>query len=129
MMKLETTNNPDWQGFTRILELMTFIEEIEDRSGQDICQAVDEFCQLPVNPGQTISLEEVVFWAGVASGMEFSRHAAEQEEPESANAEKMLVFASLFAHSLKHAIVDLAIGELEPQPTGPWRDIAMRFRH
>ena len=129
MMKLETTSSRDWQGFTRILEVMTFIDEIEDRSEEEIRNAVEQFCQLPTNPGQTMSLEEVVFWAGVATGMEFSRRAQAESDVDSCTADRMLVFASLFAHSMKNAIVDLAIGELEPQTREPWRDMGIRFRH
>jgi len=113
MMKLDATNARDWQGFSRILELMTFVDEVEERSPEEVRQALERFCQLPPNPGQTMSLEEVVFWAGVASGMEFSQFAREQANP--GFEEKMLLFASLFAHSMKNAIVDLAIGELESQ--------------
>lgn len=112
MMKLETANRRDWQGFTRILEVMAFLDEIESRSPAEIREAVEGFCELPTNPGQTMSMEEVVFWAGVASGMEFWRHA-EEETIDSDTAEKMLVFSSIFAHSMKSAIVDLALGELE----------------
>ena len=112
-MKLDATNARDWQGFSRILELMTFVDEVEERSPEEVRQALERFCQLPPNPGQTMSLEEVVFWAGVASGMEFSQFAREQPNP--GFEEKMLLFASLFAHSMKNAIVDLAIGELESQ--------------
>jgi hypothetical protein len=128
MMKLETTNSRDWQGFTRILEVMAFVDDIEDRSEEEVRSAVEQFCQLPANPGQTMSLEEVVFWAGVACGMEFCRQAREQADPDSGPAARMLVFASLFAHSMKNAIVDLAIGELEPQAREPWRDLGVRFR-
>lgn len=129
MMKLETTNNRDWQGFTRILEIMTFVDEMEDRSEEELRSAVEQFCQLPANPGQSMSLEEVVFWAGVASGMEFSRRAQAQGELDATTTDKMLVFASLFAHSMKNAIVDLAIGELEPQSSESCRGIGIRFRH
>jgi hypothetical protein len=115
MIKLETRNSRDWQGFTKILEVITFLNELDDRSEQEVRQAIDQFCQLPANPGQTMSLEEVVFWAGVASGMEFARRAQDQDELDGGSTDKMLVFASLFSHSLKNAIVDLAIGELETQ--------------
>ena len=112
-MKLDATNARDWQGFSRILELMTFMDEVQERSPEEVRQGLERFCQLPSNPGQTMSLEEVVFWAGVASGMEFSQYSREQPDP--SFEEKMLLFASLFAHSIKNAIVDLAIGELESQ--------------
>lgn len=113
MMKLETANGRDWQGFTRILEIMSFVDEIAEHSEADVQEAVDRFCELPPNPGQTMGLEEVVFWAGVASGMEFWRRAEAEEIVQPSTAEKMLVFSSIFAHSMKNAIVDLALGELE----------------
>jgi hypothetical protein len=120
MMKLETTDRRDWQGFTRILEVMTFLDEIEERSPHEVRDTVEGFCELPSNPGQSMSMEEVVFWSGVASGMEFWRHA-EAETVDSATAEKMLIFSSIFSHSMKNAIVDLALGELEPEAKTPWK--------
>jgi hypothetical protein len=116
MMKLDTANRHDWQGFTRILEVMSFLDEIENNSSDDIQEKIEGFCELPPNPSQTMSMEEVVFWAGVATGMEYWRHA-EEEDP--ANAEKMLVFSSIFAHSMKNAIVDLALGDLEGEEKKP----------
>lgn len=115
MMRLDTSNRRDWQGFTRILEVMTFLDEIEAHSTEDVHEAIDQFCELPTNPGQTMSMEEVVFWAGVATGMEAERHAGEEEGVDAATSEKMLVYASIFAHSIKNAIVDLALGNLEAE--------------
>jgi hypothetical protein len=113
MMRLETTDRKDWQGFTRILEVLTLLDEIQQRSPEEIREAVDGFCDLPPNPGQTVSMEEVVFWAGIATGMELRRYA-EDETVDEAVAEKMLIFSSIFAHSIKSAIVDLALGDLDP---------------
>ena len=128
MMKLETANGRDWQGFTRILEIMSFVDEIGEQSEADIRDTIDRLCQLPPNPGQTMSLEEVVFWGGVASGMEFWRHAEEDGTVDPNTAEKMLVFSSLFAHSMKNAIVDLALGELEPDNRRSWPKLGSRSR-
>ena len=127
MMKLETTNRRDWQGFTRILEVMSFVDELGEHAPEDIRETVEGFCELPTNPGQTMSLEEVVFWAGVASGMEFWRHA-EEDSVDPSTAEKMLVFSSIFAHSMKNAIVDLALGELDPEEKRPFPKIGTRSR-
>ena len=114
MMKLDVKNGNDWQGFSRILEIMSFVDEIEDTAPDDIRETVQSFSELPANAGQSMSLEEVVFWAGVATGMEFARHAEEGTiDPETA--EKLLVFSSIFSHSTKSAIVDLALGQLEPE--------------
>src|SRR3954451_4515613 len=126
MMKLDTTNRRDWQGFTRILEVMTFLDEIETRSKEEVQEAVDDFCDLPPNPGQTMSMEEVVFWAGVASGIEYSRHA-DEDTVDPVSAEKMLVFSSIFAHSMKNAVVDLALGDMEAEDKKPWQKMDTRI--
>jgi len=112
MMKLETTNRQDWQGFSRILEVMSFVDEVENFSPEESREIMEKLCQLPLCPSQTMSMEEVVFWAGVAVGMQLSQHTEEGTvDPDTA--EKVLVFSSLFEHSTKNAIVDLALGEIE----------------
>lgn len=103
--------------------MLSFIDEIDTRSTDEIRDAVQRFCELPPNPGQTMSMEEVVFWAGVASGMEFWRHA-EEETVDPNTAEKMLIFSSIFAHSMKNAIVDLALGDLESENHNPWEKLS-----
>ena len=124
-MKLETTNRQDWQGFSRILEVMSFIDEVDNFSPEESRDIMEKLCQLPLCPSQTMSMEEVVFWAGVAVGMQLSQHTEEGSvDPETA--EKVLVFSSLFEHSTRNAIVDLALGEMEAprsqsyQKTGSW---------
>ena len=109
MMKLETTNRHDWQGFSRILEVMSFVDEAEGFTPEESREILDKLCQLPPCPGETMSMEEVVFWAGMAAGMEISRLVEEGRiDPETA--EKVLIFSSIFEHSTKTAIVDLALG-------------------
>ncbi|HZQ18391.1 MAG TPA: hypothetical protein VFA90_06690 [Terriglobales bacterium] len=115
MMKLDTTNGHDWQGFSKILEVMSFVDEADGFSPEEAHQVVDKLCQLPPCPGETMSMEEVVFWAGIAAGMELARHAEEGAIDEE-TAEKVLVFSSVFEHSTKTAIVDLALGDLEHTP-------------
>jgi hypothetical protein len=114
MMRLETGDKKDWQGFTRILEVLTLLDEIQQRSPREIREAIDGFCELPPNPGETVSMEEVVFWAGIATGMELQSHT-EDGTVDEAVAERMLIFSSIFAHSMKNAIVDLAVGDLDPE--------------
>jgi hypothetical protein len=115
MLKLETKNGRDWQGFSRILEIMSFIDGIEESSPEEARETAEGLCDLPPNPETTMSLEEVVFWSGVAAGMDLERYA-EEDKIDAATAEKILVFASLFGHSTKNAIVDLALGQIEPKP-------------
>ncbi len=114
MMKLDSKNGSDWQGFSRILEIMSFLDGIEESCPEEIRDTAQKLCELPSNSGQTMSLEEVVFWAGVASGMEIARHA-DEETIDSETAGKMLIFSSIFSHSTKNAIVDLALGQMEPE--------------
>ncbi len=117
MMKLETTNPQDWQGFSRILEVMSFVDEVDNFSPEETREILERLCQIPPCPGQTMSMEEVVFWAGVAAGMELSQHAEEgRVDPETA--EKVFIFSSIFEHSTRNAIVDLALGDIEaPRPS------------
>lgn len=116
MMKLDSTNRQDWQGFSRILEVMSFVGEIDVFNPEENREIMDKLCQLPPCPGQTMSMEEVVFWAGVAVGMQVSQQA-EQGNIDAETEEKVLVFSSIFEHSTKNAIVDLALGEMEtPNP-------------
>ncbi len=122
MMKLETKNGTDWQGFSRILEIISFVDDLEDTAPEDVRETGESFCELPPDPGKTMSLEEVVFWAGFAAGMEFERQA-DEDNVDPATADKMLVFSSLFSHSMKNAIVDLALKQLERQAQGALRKI------
>jgi hypothetical protein len=117
MMKLESTNRQDWQGFSRILEVMSFIDEIDNFRPDETREVMEKLCQLPPCAGETMSMEEVVFWAGVAVGMQVAQHA-EEGKVDSETEEKVLVFSSIFEHSTKNAIVDLALGEMEA-PTPP----------
>ena len=112
MMKLETTNRHDWQGFSRILEVMSFVDEADGFTAEESREIIEKLCQLPPCPGETMSMEEVVFWAGLAAGMELSR-LAEEDRIDPETAEKILVFSSIFEHSTKTAIVDLALGDME----------------
>jgi len=112
MMKLESTNRQDWQGVSRILEVMSFVGEIDTFNPEETRGIMERLCQLPPCPGQTMSMEEVVFWAGVAVGMQVSQHA-EEGGIDAETEEKVLVFSSIFEHSTKNAIVDLALGEME----------------
>ncbi|MGH9514131.1 MAG: hypothetical protein ACRD3P_00440 [Terriglobales bacterium] len=95
---------------------MSFVDEIDNFSPDEVREVMEKLCQLPPCPGQTMSMEEVVFWAGVAVGMQVSQHA-EDGNVDSETQEKVLVFSSIFEHSTKNAIVDLALGEMDtPNP-------------
>lgn len=104
---------------------MTFLDEIEERTPEEVSEAIERFCELPPDPGQSMSMEEVVFWSGVASGMEFWRNA-EEDTVDASTAEKMLIFSSIFSHSIKNAIVDLALVDLDPDAEKPWQRLRNR---
>ena len=120
MMKLETSNRNDWQGFSRILEVMSLVDDIADLTPEEVQETVSKLCELPMNPGETMSMEEVVFWAGIAMGLELWQKA-EEEMIDPATAERIQVFASFFGYSTKNAIVDLALGEIEPREQPLWQ--------
>jgi len=126
MMKLESTNRQDWQGFSRILEVMSFVGEIDTFDSGETREIMEKLCQLPPCPEQMMSMEEVVFWAGVAVGMQVSQHA-EEGRVDAETEEKVLLFSSIFEHSTKNAIVDLALGEMEapnrPTLSEDWKSI------
>ena len=125
MMKLESTNRQDWQGFSRILEIMSFVGEIDSFNLEESREIMERLCQLPPCPGQTMSMEEVVFWAGVAVGMQVSQHA-EEGGIDAETEEKVLVFSSIFEHSTRNAIVDLALGEIEAPPRTSYQKTGSR---
>ena len=125
MMKLESTNRQDWQGFSRILEIMSFVGEIDSFNLEESREIMERLCQLPPCPGQTMSMEEVVFWAGVAVGMQVSRQA-DEGRIDAETEEKVLVFSSIFEHSTRNAIVDLALGEIEAPPRTSYQKTGSR---
>ena len=139
MMKLETANRQDWQGFSRLLEVMSFVDEVDSFNPEESREILERLCQIPPCPGQTMSMEEVVFWAGVAVGMQLSQHA-EDGGVDAETAEKVFIFSSIslirrgrisgssirifssiFEHSTKNAIVDLALGDIEAPRTSAYQ--------
>lgn len=106
-------NFRDWQAFSRIIEIMSFIDRIGELSPDEIRSTAEKLCELPADAQHTMSMEEVVFWAGVATGMDVCRNA-DEELIDDATADKFNVYASLFAYSTRNAVVDLALQQLEP---------------
>src|SRR5438094_884416 len=70
-------NTRNLQAFSRIFEVMSFVDRIQELSPEEIEETAHRLCQLPANPGNSMSLEEVVFWAGVSTGMDVSRSMQE----------------------------------------------------
>ena len=91
---------------------MSFVDDAGGFTREEAREMVERFCQLPPSPGETMSMEEVVFWAGIAAGMEISLRV-EEGTFDAESAERILVFSSLFQHSTKTAIVDLALRNME----------------
>ncbi len=110
---MDTGNQRDLQAFAKIIEVMSFVEDIHDLNSEEIQERVQALCELPPAPHQTMGVQEVVFWAGVATGMDVSRRAQEAVIDQSA-ADKFLLYSSLFAHSTRVAVVDLTLQQLEP---------------
>jgi hypothetical protein len=106
------SDDRNWQAFSKIVEVMSFVDGIRDLDPQEIEERAQTLCELPPDPKHSMGVEEVIFWAGVATGMDVSRQAQEAViDP--GTADKLLVYSSLFAHSTKNAVVDLALQQME----------------
>ena len=92
---------------------MSFVDKIQELTPEEIQETARRRCELPANPSRTMSLEEVVFWAGVSTGMEFCRNV-DQEIVDGSSADRIQAYSSLLAYSTKNAVVDLTLEQLEP---------------
>jgi predicted nuclease of restriction endonuclease-like RecB superfamily len=110
---MEISDARDLQAFAKIVEIMSFVDDIQEMDSEEIRERVQSLCELPPAPHHSMGVEEVVFWAGVATGMDVSRRA-EEAVLEQSIADKLLLYSSLFAHSTKTAVVDLALQQLDP---------------
>jgi len=106
-------NTRDLQAFSRIFEVMSFVDRIQELSPEEIEETAHRLCQLPANPRNSMSLEEVVFWAGVATGMDLSR-SMQEDLLDGGSASKIEAYSSLLAYSTKNAVVDITLEQLEP---------------
>ncbi len=103
----------NYEAFSRIIEMMSLMERVHELSPEDVRGTTEEICDLPENPQQSMSMEEVVFWAGLATGMEVCRNF-EEGFLDAETAEKLMTYSSLFAYSTRNAVVELVLQELEP---------------
>jgi len=107
----------DLEAFSRIFELMSFVDRIQELSPEEISETAHRLCQLPANPENSMSLEEVVFWAGVATGMDLSR-SMQEDLLDEGSANKIEAYSSLLAYSTKNAVVDITLQQIEPSKVG-----------
>ena len=92
--------------------MISFVDGIPAMSTEEIEETAHRMCELPSDPERTMSMEEVVFWAGVATGMEICKNMQE-DLLDGASAEKIRAYSSLLAYSTKNALVDLTLEQLE----------------
>ncbi len=110
-MNRETTFQ-NYQAFSRIIDMMSLMDRVHELTPNEVRESVSEICSFPENPRQEVSMEEVVFWAGVATGMEVCRNF-EEGSIDAEAAEKFMTYSSLFAYSTQSAVVDLTLQNLE----------------
>ena len=103
----------DLQPFCKIFEVMSFMDRIKDLSPDEIQQTAMSLCQLPANPENQLSLEEVVFWAGIATGLDLAQQAQESALDDE-SLERIEAYSGLLAYSTKNAVVDLTLERLDP---------------
>jgi len=100
------------QPFCKIFEVMAFLDRISDLSPEEIHETAMGLCELPANPEKSLSMEEVVFWAGLATGLEFARQSQEGVLDDE-SLERIEAYSGLLAYSTKNAVVDLTLEGLE----------------
>jgi hypothetical protein len=110
MNKESTLQN--YQAFSRIIEMMSLMERAHELSPEETCETANSLCDLTDDSKQDVSMEEVLFWAGVATGMEVCRNF-EEGSIDAQTAEKIMSYSSLFAYSTQNAVVDLTLRSLE----------------
>jgi len=93
--------------------MISFVDGIPEMSAEEIEETAHRMCELPSDPERTMSMEEVVFWAGLATGMEICK-SRQEDLLDGASAEKIQAYSSLLAYSTKNALVDLTLEQLEP---------------
>jgi len=93
--------------------MISFVDGIPEMSAEEIEETAHRMCELPSDPERTMSMEEVVFWAGLATGMEICK-SRQDDLLDGASAEKIQAYSSLLAYSTKNALVDLTLEQLEP---------------
>jgi hypothetical protein len=91
---------------------MSFVDRIKEMTPEEIEEATQKLCELPANAERTMSMEEVVFWAGVATGIDVLK-SAQDDLLDDTSAEKIQAYSSLLAYSTKNALIDLTLQELE----------------
>ena len=101
-----------WHTYSRILNLMVLMETLPDLSPGEQAEAVSKVCEQSENARHSMTLDEIVFWAGMASGLELSRNLeAGKVDPDIRD--RVACFATLFAESTKSAVVEMTIRDLE----------------
>lgn len=105
-------NSRDLESFARILEVMSFVDAMPELDEEEMQETTERICELPTSPEHSMSMAEVVFWAGVATGMDVSR-GAQSEKIDPGVTEKFLLYSSLFAYSTRHAVVDATLQQMD----------------
>lgn len=101
-----------WRTYSRILNLMTLMETLPDLSPEEREDAISKLCEQSENARHSMTLDEIVFWAGIATGLQLSRNVeAANVDPELRD--RVACFATLFAESTKSAVVEMTIRDLE----------------
>ena len=112
-MRIHTADHVScWHTYSRILNLMTLMESLPDLSPAERDEAISKLCEQSENCRHSMTLDEVVFWAGIATGLQLSRNVeAGNVDPDARD--RVACFATLFSESTKSAVVEMTIRDLE----------------
>lgn len=101
-----------WNTYSRIVHFMTVVETLSDLSPEELDLQLGKACQQSDRAKQAMTLDEVVFWAGIATGLKLSE-AVEAGKVDPNIRDRVAAYASLFAESTKSAVVEMTLRDLE----------------
>jgi hypothetical protein len=101
-----------WNTYSHIVHLMSLVETLSDLSREELDLLLGRVGEQWARASQTTTLDEVVLWAGIATGLKLSR-AVEAGTVDPEIRDRVASYASLFAESTKSAVVEMTLRDLE----------------
>ncbi|HET7442187.1 MAG TPA: hypothetical protein VFJ47_12865 [Terriglobales bacterium] len=112
-MSIDTRKHlPCWSTYSHIVNVMWLMENLPALSAEELDGELTRVLESSENVRHTMTLDEIVFWAGIATGLNLSR-SVETGELEPHIRERIAKYAALFAECTKSAVVEMTIRDLE----------------
>lgn len=112
-MNIDTRKHlPCWSAYSHIVNVMWLMENLPALSPEELDGELTRALENSENVRHTMTLDEIVFWAGMATGLNLSR-SAESGQLDPSIRDRIARYAALFAESTKSAVVEMTIRDLE----------------